>query len=137
MKSLKIASIVFIVASIALVFTSCRKEKEDVKQISKEQLVGKWNMTLQASNAPVIWHAELKAGGAMEIDQPPFDGKAEIILLWDLAGNHFTAHLDYNGVANYWQFDAPVDLNTLSMAGKLKVNDPNSPQTAVFTMDKQ
>jgi hypothetical protein len=137
MKSLKIVRTLFIAASMVLAFNSCSKDKNAVKTVSKEQLAGKWNMVVQANSGTVVWHAELKLNGAMEVDQQPYDGIPDVILLWDLTGNNFTAHVDFNNITNYWKLDAPVDPKTLSMAGQFKLNDPATPQTAIFTMDKQ
>ena len=137
MKSLKTLSTLFIAASLVLAFASCSKNKDSVDTLSKDKMVGKWNMAIQANSGTVLWHAELKLNGAMEIDQLPYDGIPDVILLWDLTGNNFTAHVDFNNITNYWKLDAPVDPKTLSMAGQFKLNDPATPQTAIFTMDKQ
>jgi hypothetical protein len=137
MKSFRLFSLLAVAVSFSFFFSSCKKDKGSVsKNITKDQLVGKWNMTIQ-SNGSISVQATLKASGAMELDQAPYDGIPELILLWDVNNNNFTAHLDANGITNYWKMDAPIDTKTLSMAGSLKVNDPNSPQSGLFTMDKQ
>ncbi len=139
MKSLKFFSALAIVASLLFSFSSCKKGNDSVSKntVTKDQLAGKWNMSIQA-NGIVTLRATLKASGSMELDQPPYDGIADIILLWDVTNNNFTAHLDANGISNYWKLNASIDPKTLSMTGELIANnDPNPPQTALFTMDKQ
>ena len=139
MKSLTSGSALAFAAIILFSFSSCKKEKDSVSNaaVTKDQLAGKYNMVVQA-NGTATWHATLKASGAMEIDQAPYDNISDIILLWDVNSNTFTAHLDANGVTNYWKLSAPVDPKTLSMAGQLVANDGvNPPLTALFTMDKQ
>ncbi|MEO6229521.1 MAG: hypothetical protein ABJB11_14580 [Ferruginibacter sp.] len=134
MKLLKSLSVVVIVTGLVFSFTSCKKDKPVDHTITKDQLTGKWNMLVQSSNGPLVWHAELKNSGALEVDTAPYDGKPDFILLWDISNNNFTAHLDANGITNYWLLNAPV--STTAMAGQLKTNATPS-EVLIFTMDKQ
>ena len=140
MKFLKFVSVLAVMAGSMFFFSSCSKQKDAVNPsntVTKDQLVGKWNGNIQSNAGSPAFHADLKGSGAMELDIAPYDGITDIVLLWDVNGNNFTAHVDANGVTNYWKIDATIDPKTLSMAGQLKVNnDPNPPITGIFTMDK-
>ncbi len=137
MKFLKIVSTLFIAAGFVLTIASCSKKKEDINTVTKDRLVGKWAGNIQSNSGSPAFHAELKGSGAMELDIAPYDGIPDIILLWDVNNNNFTAHLDANGVTNFWKIDAAIDPKTLSMAGQLKVYDPSTPITGIFVMDRQ
>jgi len=135
MKSLKFLSAVVVAATILFTFSSCKKDS-DIKTVTKEQLLGKWTFVIQY-NGTTTYHANLKASGGMEVDQPPFDDVADIILLWDVSKNNFSAHIDINGITNYWKLTGTVDAAGASVAGTLVANDGvNPPITALFTMDK-
>jgi hypothetical protein len=143
MKSLKIFSALPILVALLFSFSSCKKENDSVSKstvskntITKDQLVGKWNLFIQSDAGNLSAHATLKASGAMELDQQPYDGITDLVLLWDLNNNNFTAHLDAYGVTDYWKLNGPVDPKTLSTAGQLTTNT-NPPVNALFTMDKQ
>lgn len=71
--------------------------------------------------------ATLKTSGAMELDLKPSDGVPELVLLWDMKGNNFTAHVDVNGVTDFWEIHGTFDPKTLSVAGQCKVKNPNQP----------
>jgi len=135
MKSLKFFSALAIAAAFLVSFSSCKKEDEKTG-ITKDQLLGKWNFAIQY-NGVTTYHANLKASGGMEVDQAPFDDVADIILLWDVSKNSFTAHIDINGITNYWKLTGTVNPGGSSIAGTLVANDGvNPPITALFTMDK-
>ena len=136
MRSLKSLWVLSLATSLTLVFSSCKKDNDVVNAVSKEEMAGKWKLVIQVGSTQT-WNAVLKASGAMEVDIPPYDGVADYIFLWDINGYNFSAHVDANGIANYWEMHSPIDPKTLSMAGEIKVNDPNTPQTGVFTMEKQ
>ena len=120
-----------------VVLSSCSKKKDDAPAITKEQLIGKWEMSVQANNYIDVWKAELTAAGVMKVDVPPYTGISDYIFLWNLAGNKFTAQFAANNIPNYLELTADVDPGTLSMSGLVRLNDPNTLQTCVFTMDKQ
>jgi hypothetical protein len=136
MKCLKFFSVVIFAAAFLFSFSSCKKNNDTKGGITKEDMLGKWNFVIQY-NGTTTYHANLKASGGMEVDQPPFDDVADIILLWDVSKNNFTAHIDINGVTNYWKLTGTVDSGGSSVAGTLVANDGvNPPITALFTMDK-
>jgi hypothetical protein len=136
MKSLKFFSAVVIAAAFLFSFSSCKKDGDTKNGVTKDQLLGKWTFVIQY-NGTTTYHANLKASGGMEVDQPPFDDVADILLLWDLSKNNFTAHIDINGITNYWKLTGTVDAAGSSIAGTLVANDGvNPPITAVFTMAK-
>ena len=136
MKSLKFFSVMAIAASLLFCFSSCKKDSDTKSGVTKDQLLGKWTFVIQY-NGTTTYHATLKASGGMEVDQPPFDDVADIILLWDVNQNNFTAHIDINGITNYWKLTGTVDAAGASVAGTLVANDGvNPPITALFTMDK-
>jgi hypothetical protein len=135
MKSLKFFSAAIFSAAFLFSFSSCKKDN-DTKTVTKEQLLGKWTFVIQY-NGTTTYHANLKASGGMEVDQAPFDDVADIILLWDVNQNNFTAHIDINGITNYWKLTGTADTAGSSIAGTLVANDGvNPPITALFTMAK-
>jgi len=134
MRFLKFSMILATSLILLFSFSSCKKETQSVK---KEQLLGKWNMRLQAGGASQKFQVQLKGSGAMEIDAEPFDGVTDIIIFWDTDHNKFNAHLDYQGITPLWELHGDIDPATLSIAGQFKVNDPQSPVDAIFTMDRQ
>ena len=134
MKSLKFSLVLAVSLILFFSFSSCKKEAEFVK---KEQLLGKWNMNLQAPGVLQKFHIELKGSNVMEFDIEPFDGVSDLIIFWDTDHNKFNAHLDYQGITNLWELHGSIDPGTLTIAGQFKINDPQSPAEAIFTMDKQ
>jgi hypothetical protein len=134
MKFLKFSVLVATSFILLFSFSSCKKEASSVK---KEQLLGKWDMIVQAGGASQKFHADLKGSGAMELDIEPYDGNTDLIILWDTENNQFNAHLDYQGISPLWELHGTIDPGTLSIAGQFKVNDPQSPVDAIFTMDRQ
>lgn len=138
MKFLKTTSASIIAICLLFTLNSCSKGKDDAaKPVTKDQLAGKWTMTIQ-SNSIVTLHATLKANGAMELDEPPFDNVTDIILLWDVTNGKFTAHLDANNIPNYWKLEGTIDPKLTSVTGTLTAdNSPNPPQVATFILDKQ
>lgn len=136
---MRVIKLILIIPLSITIFSiiACNKEKDTSNAITKEKLVGKWEAVIQ-SNTVLKLNATLKASGAMELDQAPYDGIPDVVLLWDLANNAFTAHLDANGVVNFWKIEATIDPTSLSMAGQLKAdNGQNPPIIAVFLMDKK
>ena len=139
MKSLKIVSTLLIVAGFALTFASCSKDKDAVTTVTKDQLLGKWNMDVILPGGFIEKdQVTLKAGGVMEMDIEPQDGITDFILSWDANNNVFTAHLDLNGVSNIWKLNAHIDPEILLIAGeKTMINAGNNPITLIFGMEKQ
>jgi len=138
MNSLKTPGALTIVIALLFFLVSCKKDHDaaSTNTVTKDQLVGKWNMFIQADAGKISALATIKGSGAMEIDQQPYDGITDLVLLWDVNDNKFTAHVDANGVKNYWKLDGSVDPKTLSIAGEL-VTNTNPPANAIFTLDKQ
>src|SRR5262245_25890590 len=103
MNSLKTSSVFTLVIACLFSLVSCKKDHDAVSTntVTKDQLVGKWNMFIQADAGKISALATIKGSGAMEIDQQPYDGITDLILLWDVTNNKFTAHVDANGVKNY------------------------------------
>lgn len=46
MKLLKFVSVLALTAGATLSFTACKKDKDVFNTVSKEQMVGKWDMVL-------------------------------------------------------------------------------------------
>jgi len=138
MKSLKFLSVIIIAACLFL--SSCKKDKEAVpgNTVTKEQLLGKWNMTVLLPGGFIEKdHVTLKADGTMDMDLEPHDGITDFILSWDVKNNVFTAHLDLNGVSNVWKFNAQIDPLTLLIAGEKTMVGGNNSSTLIFGMEKQ
>jgi len=142
MKPLKFFGLPSIMVVLLFSFGSCKKDKESVPDntVTKDQLLGKWDMTvLLSGNFIEKDNITLKEGGVMEMDLEPHDGITDFILSWDVNNNVFTAHLDLNGVSNVWKLNAQVDPETLLITGeKTMISGGNNPPvTVIFGMEKQ
>ena len=135
MKSLKFVSALALMAGSLFFFSSCSKQKDAANTIPKEQLVGKWTTNLVTSQAQQV-QIQLKNGGAIELDVQPYDGIPEFIGVWEVSGTKFTGRFPYNGVADVIKFDGIISSES-SISGQLKINDPNTPQSGTFSMNKQ
>ena len=136
MKFLKFSRAVAFSSLFVIALSSCKKDNEP-SAVKKEQLLGKWDMVLQTGSTVQQVHVVLKGSGAMELDVSPYDGVTDLIFLWNTENNNFKAHLDADAVANYYEMNGTIDAGTLGISGQLKINDPQSPQTSIFLMDKQ
>ncbi|HEV8504566.1 MAG TPA: hypothetical protein VGQ53_04170 [Chitinophagaceae bacterium] len=138
MNSVKTSSAVTVVIALLLSVVSCKKDHDSASTntVTKDQLVGKWNLFIQSDAGNISAQATMKGSGAMELDEQPYDGITDLVLLWDVNNNKFTAHVDAFGVTNYWKLDGAVDPKTLAIAGQLTTNT-SPPVNAIFTLDKQ
>jgi len=137
MKHSKITLLITAVTLLSFSFVSCKKNSEDVNStIKAEQLYGSYNMQLNKPGVTQQFHVTLKPNGVMEMDAMPYDGVPDIIISWETGQNKFHAHLDAQGITNLWDFNGIVDPSTLFISGQFKLNDPQSPEEAVFTIEK-
>jgi hypothetical protein len=141
MKSLKFFGVPSIVVVLFFSLSSCKKDKESVPAytVTKDQLLGKWNMfTILPGGFNEKDEVNLKANGVMEFDIEKTDGIVDYILSWDVKNNVFTAHLDLNGVSNVWTLTAQIDPKTLLISGeKTMIGAGNNPVNLIFGMEKQ
>ena len=138
MKFLKFATSLCLLVFLLFAFSSCKKEHAAADtSVKKEQLLGKWDMILQGTTVQTM-SADLRGSGAMALDLTnPADGIDDMIFLWDTETNKFNAHLDLDSVVNAIELHGNIDPVTLGISGTFKLNDPQSPQIGIFTMDKK
>jgi hypothetical protein len=140
MKTLKFINAFAITVFFLLAISSCKKDKESVSSnaVTKDQLLGKWNMVTVLPGGTVEKdQITLKTNGTMEMDIEPKDGIVDFILSWDVKDNVFTAHWDFNGVSNVWTLNAQVNPKTLLITGEKTMTNGGNSTTLIFGMEKQ